>query len=121
MRENATLSFVADESGSSTISVNGPSDLFDNGGGDNPLLEVDFSAYAGTEEITLIDMSTGTVNGQFRDLAEGSVIPGSGGRTITYSGGADGFDVVAIPEPGTIGLIGLFGGGTLLIRRKFMV
>lgn len=51
--------------------------------------------------IALIDMSTGPVNGMFRGLAEGAVVDGTGGMTISYFGGTDGFDVVLIPAPAT--------------------
>lgn len=33
----------------------------------------------------------------------------------------NGFQVEAIPEPATIGLVGLFGGGLLLLRRNFKI
>jgi len=38
----------------------------------------------------------------------------SGGTVTEYT-------VVAIPEPATLGMIGLFGGSILFIRRKFMI
>ena len=31
------------------------------------------------------------------------------------------YQVRAIPEPGTLGMVALFGGGILVIRRKFMI
>ncbi|MEM9066776.1 MAG: hypothetical protein AAGB51_14960 [Planctomycetota bacterium] len=99
MREAATLSFVADSNGISTLFVDGPGNLVDNGGGMNPQLLLDFSSYNVTHPITLIDMSTGPVNGMFRGLAEGAVVAGTGGLTITYQGGADGYDVVLVPSP----------------------
>jgi hypothetical protein len=34
---------------------------------------------------------------------------------------AGAFTMQAIPEPGTLGLIGVFGGGMLFIRRRFMI
>lgn len=117
-REGATLSFIADALGVSTMSVNGPADLFDNGGGLDPQLLVDLSAYAVSGPVTLIDMSTGPVNGMFRGLAEGAVVAGTGGMTITYMGGADGFDVVLVPAPGSIALLGVAGFATAWRRRR---
>ncbi|MDF7823599.1 PEP-CTERM sorting domain-containing protein [Pontiellaceae bacterium B12227] len=52
---------------------------------------------------------------------------GSGNLDITYtriSGswiGINGFDLVAVPEPATLGLVAAFGGGVLFIRRRFMM
>ena len=34
---------------------------------------------------------------------------------------ADDWQVTAIPEPATLGLLGAFGGGILFIRRRFMI
>lgn len=99
MREGATLSFIADDLGISALSIDGPGNLIDNGGGLDPQLIVDLNNYAFVEPITLIDMATGPVNGMFRGLEEGAVVAGTGGLTITYQGGADGFDVVLVPTP----------------------
>lgn len=33
----------------------------------------------------------------------------------------DGIGYEVIPEPATIGLVGIFGAGMLFLRRKFMV
>ena len=96
--------------------VGGPADLFDNNGGLAPQLSVDLSSYLGTGPVTLIDKSGGTVNGMFRGLPEGSVVPGTGGRTITYAGVGDGFDVVLVPEPTALALLTL--GGLALLRRR---
>ncbi|MEM6260020.1 MAG: PEP-CTERM sorting domain-containing protein [Planctomycetota bacterium] len=117
-REGATLDFLADAGGISTINLDGPSDLFDNNSGLDPQLVVDLTSFAGLGEITLID-KTGldTVSGQFRGLAEGAVVAGTNGRTISYVGG-DGNDVVlsAVPEPGSMVLLAL--GGLLVARRR---
>ncbi|MEN1704644.1 MAG: hypothetical protein AAGJ54_03900 [Planctomycetota bacterium] len=115
MREGATLSFIADELGISTLSIDGPGNLVDNGGGLDPQLLVDLASYDFAGAITLIDMATGPVNGIFRGLEEGTVVAGTGGRVITYQGGADGFDVVLVPAPATV----LFAPATLVaIRRR---
>lgn len=57
-------------------------------------------------------MSTDPVNGMFRGLAEGAVVDGTGGMTISYFGGTDGFDVVLIPAPAT----GILLANDLLLR-----
>lgn len=46
-------------------------------------------------------MSTGPVNGMLRGLAEGAVVDGTGGMTISYFGVTDSFDVVLLPAPAT--------------------
>ena len=38
----------------------------------------------------------GSVKGTFTGLAEGAVVPGAEGRTITYMGGPDGNDIVLV-------------------------
>ncbi|MBX2851485.1 MAG: PEP-CTERM sorting domain-containing protein [Phycisphaeraceae bacterium] len=62
----------------------------------------------------------GTLTGQFAGLDEGALLPAVDGAQfqISYLGG-DGNDVVltAVPEPGTLALLGL-GGFTLLLRRR---
>jgi hypothetical protein len=52
---------------------------------------------------------------------------GSGNLVIAVTGEGDAAHIVvgavtveAIPEPGTIGLVAVFGGGILLIRRRFI-
>ncbi|MEM1186150.1 MAG: hypothetical protein AAGI53_14255 [Planctomycetota bacterium] len=116
MREASTLSFIADADGVSTLFVDGPGNLRDNGGGLNPQLLIDLSSYTSNQPITLIDMSTGPVNGMFRGLAEGAVVAGTGGLTITYQGGADGFDVVLIPAPAAT--VVLASAGLMVGRRR---
>lgn len=116
MREAATLSFIADGSGISTLFVDGPGNLVDNGGGMDPQLLLDLTSYTFTQPITLIDMATGPVNGMFRGLAEGAVVPGTGGLTITYEGGADGFDVVLIPAPASA--VFLAPAALMITRRR---
>ncbi|MEM1331656.1 MAG: hypothetical protein AAGG07_13965 [Planctomycetota bacterium] len=116
MREAATLSFIADGYGLSTLFVDGPGNLVDNGGGMNPQLLLDLSSYTVTQPITLIDMSTGPVNGMFRGLAEGAVVAGTGGLTITYQGGADGYDVMLIPAPASA--VCLTPAALMIARRR---
>ncbi len=41
--------------------------------------------------------------------------------TQTYESDRHGFRVAAVPEPASIALVGLFGGGVLFIRRIFMM
>ena len=102
----SVLSFTADAGGVSTLMVDGFLDLTKAGTSVEPILDVDLSAYSGSDPLTLID-GTETATGQFRDLPEGAILAGTG-RRITYTGG-DGFDVVlvAVPEPSSGLLIGL--------------
>ncbi|MDF7809089.1 PEP-CTERM sorting domain-containing protein [Pontiellaceae bacterium B12219] len=52
---------------------------------------------------------------------------GSGTATIDYVNvngswlALNGFDLQAVPEPATLGMVALFGGGILFIRRRFMI
>ena len=99
LRDKANLNFVADASGVSPIIHNfGGFELQDIGGGGGlPGLTVDLSSYAPTnDEVTLIDGFSLSV-GSFDGLAEGTLVPNSGNRRITYRGG-DGFDVVLVPD-----------------------
>ena len=67
-------------------------------------LEVDLSA-PGSGDIELIDIA-GTLTGTFMGLAEGDVVPGTGGRTISYMFG-DGNDIGLIdPNGGGLPLLG---------------
>ena len=102
-----TLEFVADEMGVSPISVLG--DVWLNDGVAEPFcaaeyngcgmahLVVDLTAYSSTSDVMLIEAApTSSVFGQFANAAEGAVVPGTGGRRITYVGGADGNDVMLV-------------------------
>jgi hypothetical protein len=65
----------------------------------------------------------GTIDGTGISLGAGEAMTF---RTIAGNDGGAGlngftFDVVAIPEPATLGLVAVFGGGVLFIRRLFMM
>lgn len=69
--------------------------------------------------ILLIDVG-GALTGTFRNLAEGDLVPNSGGRFITYAFG-DGNDIglLAIPEPASfVLLMGMFAGLSFSRRRN---
>ena len=97
----ATVTFEADAAGVSPITVAG--DVHLNDGVLTPTgvgfadLVVDLTAYASTSDVTLVDAaSTSTIFGEFRNATEGMVIPGTGGRTITYMGGPDANDIMLV-------------------------
>jgi hypothetical protein len=46
---------------------------------------------------------------------------GTFAENFTVSDLGSAFTLQAIPEPGTLGLIGVFGGGMLFVRRRFMI
>lgn len=41
--------------------------------------------------------------------------------TSPGKGGITGLEIIAIPEPATIGIVAVFGGGLLFIRRRMMI
>ena len=69
-------------------------------------------------DVLLIDVG-GNLGGTFRNAPEGTLIPNSGGRTITYTFG-DGNDIalIAIPEPATMMLMFVGLGVGLLSKRR---
>lgn len=66
-------------------------------------------------DVLLIDVG-GSLTGTFRNAPEGTVVPGSGGRWITYTYG-DGNNVALVPEPTAL-LLGLLGLGAGLGRGR---
>ena len=101
LRDKANLNYVADANGVSpinhnpaTVDVAGGYELKDLGGGAGlPGLTVDLSGLNDTgQNITLIK-GFSFVDGSFAGLPEGTVVPGTNGRSISYLGGPDGFDV----------------------------
>ncbi|VGO17220.1 hypothetical protein PDESU_05816 [Pontiella desulfatans] len=75
------------------------------------------AASEGTADITLNDLVISGISSIAVDINYNS----GSGNTATVSNFAVGDEWVAIPEPATMGMIGLFGGGILFIRRIFMV
>lgn len=109
-----TVSFTSDVGG--LTAINAAVVSF----GDAANLIVDTSLHPSSGDILLVDNTgAGAVIGTFTGLAEGALVPGSGGRTISYAYG-DGNNVAlvaAIPEPGSAMLL-LVGLGVTLSRRK---
>jgi hypothetical protein len=102
LRGQSTLNFVADASGVSPIALStGGFELLDinlpnNSPNYRPQLNVNLANFANTtSDITLIDGHKRAV-GEFRGLPEGSTSPSFGGRTLTYRGGADHFDIALV-------------------------
>lgn len=117
LRSKAELEYVADPAGISTMVLgNAPFEIASDPFGANlgADLIVDLSAYSSNGPVTLID-SAAPVGGTFNGLPEGAVVPGSNGRTITYVGGSDGFDIVLLPEPTSLLLSCV---ALILIRRR---
>ena len=118
----ATINWTADAGGVTAIGASNTTTF-----GSEAFLNLDLSADAnsliGGTEYLLID-NAAAVSGTFTGLAEGATVNFvSGTGTISYVGGTDGFDVVvtvasaAIPEPSSIGLLGLTVLGLASRRR----
>ena len=108
----ANLGFTADAAGVTPVVSADNTEL-----GDNANLSVDLTNLAGwassgagtsTTELLLVDNAAATV-GEFVGLAEGAVVPGTNGATLTYLGGADGVDIVLQDIPITAGGPSVFG------------
>ncbi|MEM8680103.1 MAG: dockerin type I domain-containing protein [Planctomycetota bacterium] len=80
-----TVRFESSTTSVTTIEVSGDAYLNDGTMIGQSLLEVDFTAAPTTGDITLVTVG-GTLNGIFAGLPEGTVVPDSGGRTISYTG-----------------------------------
>lgn len=48
-------------------------------------------------------------------------VDGSGDFTFQVDNYINGFQLQAVPEPATLGLVGAFGAGILFVRRRFMI
>lgn len=104
--------------------------IFDSSLG-NSFLDVDlyvdatlYNVAGGTDHP--INLQTGTAADD--DVSFGFQLNNVGNRTFTgtielgqiYDTALTGTAITAIPEPAAIGLVGLFGGGILLLRRKLI-
>ena len=62
-------------------------------------------------------IAAGDWTADFNAMIANGYITGTG-VTATFDGGNT---TLAIPEPGTLGLVTAFGGAILFVRRKFMI
>jgi len=117
-RSKANVNFVADAAGVSAIGISGGIfELFSGAGSSD--LTVDLSSFGGAGDVVLFDSTTTAAVGTFNGLAEGAVVPGAGGRSITYVGGIDGFDIVLlVPEPSSFALMGLGSLALVAYRNR---
>ncbi len=102
----ATLDFIADASGFTTLTMADSIDIT------GATLNIDLSAYSGSLGVTLMDGSS--LAGTFGSV---NIIGGSGSESIVYDT-ANG-DLKLVPEPATIGLVGLAGTGLIILRKRF--
>lgn len=92
-----TLSFISDGGAVSPINVSGDVLLNNGSGAGFADLVVDFETSPLSGDVLLIDLSpTSSLTGAFRGLPEGTLVSGSGGRTISYMYGADSNDIALI-------------------------
>jgi hypothetical protein len=94
-----------DQSSFFTTSASG-SDLYEFGDADG-VGGIDTSAYA--YDFTLTSDASGNASIDYAFASGGIFV------------GLNGFDLQAVPEPATLGLVAAFGGGILFIRRRFMI
>ena len=116
---SGTVNFISDATDISTIDVTGDVFLNDGlGAGSTAALNIDLSAGDPGGNLLLFDVG-GNITGQFTGLAEGALVPGSNGRTITYNylGAGDIALISAIPEPSSLALLMIAGYGLLRRRR----
>lgn len=93
-------------------------------------LTTTFDEVAGTAQITYSDGGTigtvdfGTYNVNFADSSrfvelKNSMVTGGGAGVADWR--VDNLMIETIPEPATLGLVSLLGGGLLWIRKRFMI
>lgn len=123
----ATLSATLTASGFSTINVGGGVQLDNGAGGLNALFVLNLNGFSGTigQKITIIDANAAfTGNGVFGNVADGSTISAGGYDFLAdYDTVNHDFtlEVSAIPEPGTVGFVGVAIGLLVLLRRRRML
>ncbi|MEI6891138.1 MAG: SUMF1/EgtB/PvdO family nonheme iron enzyme [Pontiella sp.] len=104
------------EVGSGSMELNGTYDMMGN------VWELTESAYVGPDENSWQNRSAR--GGSYGYGYDESSLTLDSGRCSEYSGNEKinfGFRVAAVPEPGSIALLGLFGGGIVWVRRVFMM
>lgn len=115
---SGTVNFFSDGGGVSVLDVVGNVTLNNAQGGTNGIanLSVDLSGGDPGGAILLVDVG-GSLTGEFTGLPEGAAVPGSNGRTITYTFG-DGNNIALVPEPMTCMLLVVGVGASLWTRRR---
>ena len=78
-------------------------------------LQVDYTGIAYVDSV--FDLTGTTIGAGTYTLSVTENNMSGGGAYAVY----DGITLEAIPEPATLGMVALFGGGILIIRRKFMI
>ena len=105
-----------------TIDISGATgayDLYILSQDSNPTVIGSFTLGAATKSTIAVSPST-YVDGE--NYVKFANVPMTGGVSVTINSGTfNGLQLVAIPEPATLGLVAVFGGGVLFIRRRFMI
>jgi hypothetical protein len=111
-----TLSFTSDAGGVTAI-LAGDVNLNDGSviGSSNLLVDM-VTTVPPAGDILLIDVG-GTLSGEFAGLPQGTLVPDSGGRRISYTFG-DGNNIALVPEPATGLLLSVGLGAGFCMRRR---
>lgn len=109
---DSEVNFTFDEGGISTVNIPDSTMRFS---GPDGILNVDATAFAGTGTFDLFTFGGGYWNTGFTTFGEEN-LTFADGRSGQVNYGDNNISLTIIPEPGTIGLLGL--GGLGLLRRR---